>query len=596
MKRWAICFISSCLLAAACTNGDGNSEDSASKEPAAAPTTQVVPATTAPPATVEAEDEAPEPEVEQTQELAWSPCGGIECATLTVPLDHDDPSAGELSVAVYRRQAEVADPIGSLVINYGGPGGESGEIFVGGAQFLSSAFAQRFDLVTFDPRGVGETGRLSCEVLLEDEELIEPFDLTDGLDEEVEDIVEYGADLEACSAGDPIRDHLSTTDTARDMELLRAALGDDQLTYLGYSYGTQLGWVYATLFPDRVRAMVLDGALPDDYFDDLEGGVEQLAAFERSFQYLVEVCSRQPDCLAREEGLDRRVERVAAALAADPIELDDGTLWGEFEFRFAILGTLYLEPSIIGPDVDIWIDQIDLDRDPSGLIAFDESGSDASTPGAFDAITCADDAVGPLDEATIEENLLAQFAASPTFGGAGFYPVCSLWTGERTPLPDLDTTGTPPLLVIGSTLDPATPYEDAVLLDQQLANSVLVTYVGAGHTIAGFSPCIDATVRAYLEALVLPGPADATCSPSVRYGIEVEDGDGGIDVLSLEPGGGADTAGMQPGDLIVAVDGVATPSLDELPRAAADTPAVFTVVRDGQEIEISVSPQRDPWT
>ncbi len=443
-----------------------------------------------------------------TGTIDWSTCGGIECGSLTVPLDHDDPDGPTIELAVTRTPASDPDPLGSIFLNFGGPSAETGEIMA----FAGPAFAElldgRFHVVGWDPRATGDTERLDCEAFADDDIGVGLVQPDDGLDDEIAVEEASFQRLAECASGSgPIVDHLATVDVARDLDLLRAAVGDEGLTYLGYSYGTQIGWVYASLFPENVRALVLDGAVPPGSFSS-DGLIEQYAGFERTFGEFVSWCDDQPTCQAADEGLDTKVDRLVAELDAAPLELGDGQTFGSAELLEAVLTTLYLD--IEGASsLDLWLSEVD-EGAASGFVGFLDFNSDSTTPGVYKAVNCADgyDVDSAEDSTAFMTDLLA---AAPRFGQVNEGIRCDLWPGEIKGLPDLDTTGASTILVVGNTLDPATPYESAVELDELLADSVLLTYEGTGHTIVGSDACIDGHVRSYV--IDLEPPAEGTTCP-----------------------------------------------------------------------------------
>ena len=232
----------------------------------------------------------------------WARCGSAECASLTVPLDHDDPSLGSIDLKVARRLARrPAERIGVLLYNPGGPGVPATPIIIDGAQHVfSSMLLDRFDVVSWDPRGVSAGTEVDC---VDDLNRYLAPDPTPETGEEADRIRETFSEFAAGCAerSGHLLPHLSTTSTARDMDLLRAALGEEKISYLGNSYGAALGAVYGTLFPERVRAMVLDGAydLSAPYAD---GWVQKLEAQERALNAALQSCATKPSCAFHSEG------------------------------------------------------------------------------------------------------------------------------------------------------------------------------------------------------------------------------------------------------------------------------------------------------
>jgi pimeloyl-ACP methyl ester carboxylesterase len=397
-----------------------------------------------------------------------------------------------------------------LFLNFGGPGGTSTSIFPGYAGLLSfGGFDNRFDLVTWDTRGTGGSAPLSCtnadlDAAADSVGLVDP---SDGFDDELGDEREgFAIVVECASASGELLDNIGTVAVARDLELLRQAVGDDGLTYLGYSYGTEIGWVYASLFPDSVRALILDGVV--DPVSQQSGFVDQYEAFERTLDHFDSWCAEVPQCddLLSGERLVDAVDRVAAELAVQPLQLADGSTFDEERFLHGILSTLYLPTEDIGLDLAFWVNQTDF-GDGSGLARFDVSSS--LSPGVYEAVLCAD-GFRPQTEADAVQLYADFLQAAPRFGQLNEVLLCDMWPGRVDPIPELDTEGAPTILVVGNTFDPATPYEAAERLDAALDDSVLLTYDGAGHAIVGSDACIDGHAIRYLEDLVAP-PVNTVC-------------------------------------------------------------------------------------
>ncbi len=493
----------SLLVLAACTSG----ETTATPEPLGGPETTLSsgePTTdgSTPASEGGAQGEA-DPQPAQARSIDWSPCGSFECGTLVVPLDHDDPTGPTIEIAVTRRVSTSSSRIGSLFLNFGGPGGESGEIIQSAGLFFASLFGD-FDIVVWDPRGTGETERLACDDAGVEDIGVGVVDPSDGFDEELEvEAAAFEVIAECAEATGPVIDHLSTADVARDLDLLREAVGDDGLTYLGYSYGTQIGWVYATLFPENVRALILDGAVPPGSLSG-QGLVEQYGGFERTFAAFEQWCDDATSCQAADEGLGVRVDRLVAQLDEQPIVTPGGVTFGADDLLEGVLNQLYGEAAQTGPALDGFLAAVDR-GDPSGFLDDAAGNAASSTPGAYKAVSCAD-GFDIASEAESIDQMTAMLEAAPRFGRLNEGIRCDLWPGEVEPLPELDSTGAPTILVVGSTLDPATPYESAIELDELLADSVLLTYDGTGHTIVGGDACINGYAIDYLVDLIPPPP------------------------------------------------------------------------------------------
>lgn len=466
-------------------------------------------------------DDAPEDTAPTA--LDWGPCVGkgdvFECATLEVPLDYDVPDGPTLSMAVIRHPATDPDQrIGSVVYNPGGPGGSglsAVDYFITGDRIPDELLA-RFDFVTFDPRGVGASDPIDCHPNLWDTIAV---DASPDDPEAIDEIVEVNQVLaDACveQAGDVIGE-LGTMNVARDMDRLRAAVGDEQLTYLGMSYGTRLGATYAQLFPERVRAMVLDGSVePDATVFSFRAG--QAPGFELALADWFTWCDEQgPEGCALAPGAEARFDALVAEIDADPMVVEGDerpitanvlrTVVGShlyFAEQFAPLGALLAK-----------VEQ----GDASGVLqAADSSarGPDGEYSNLVEvnaAINCADFAGRPTvaEVTAFAREMRTQY---PRIGGpsSGWTPlICSVWGAEPDPTPTFTGAGAGPILVLGSTGDPATPFEWSTRMADALEGGVHVIREGSGHTSYGsISACIDEVVDRYLIDLEVP-PDGTTC-------------------------------------------------------------------------------------
>ena len=450
------------------------------------------------------------------QALAWEDCGGgWECTTARAPFSWDDPEAGEVELAVKRLPAS-GDRIGSLLTNPGGPGA-SGVDFVTDAEgMVGDRVKEAYDLVGFDPRGVGQSNPVAClDDAAKDEHLSTEYDVPDGEAGVDERRAAYREWAEACAEN--TGDFLGQVDTqsaARDMDLLRAVLGDEKLTYLGYSYGTQLGATYAGLFPDRVGRLVLDGAV-DVTLTPAESSEQQAVGFENALRAYVEDCQAGPSCPLggdTDAGM-RQVRAVLDAAKADPLPTaSDRRLTSTLAF-YGVALALYndlnwplLTQGLTEAIEDgtgttlLFLADFYNDRNPDG------SFSTNSTE-AFRAVGCLDGRQDP-DPAAMEEQRERLEREAPTMGSFFAYGalVCADW-----PFPvveqefDLHAAGAAPIVVIGTTNDPATPYVWAEALSSTLDSAVLVTYEGEGHVAYGRSnACIGDAVDDYLVDGTVP--------------------------------------------------------------------------------------------
>ena len=438
----------------------------------------------------------------------WSGCGnGWECATLTVPLDYDDPNGPTMDIAISRRPAgNSGERIGILLTNPGGPGGEGIGYARSWARTLDSDITDRFDIIGFDPRGVGASEPLQCGQNVVDLLGVDQSPNTEAdFDEFFAVAEEFAGDCQE-KKGD-ILPHLGTRNVARDMDEIRKALGEEQITYVGYSYGTRIGSVYADLFPDRVRAMVLDGA-QDNSLPIAEDNLQQAAGFDLALNNFLEDC-RQTNCRLARNGdpmdlvLDvieavetqRVLPAPSASRDARPGEVMLGMILPLYDQRLWPLLEIALADAAEG--------------DASGLVNNADIYVGLADTAILYAVNCidaerTDDAVDTWEE--YQEALPLAREVAPIFGPGVLVNTCGLWNFGADPIGVPTAAGAPPIVVIGTTGDPATPYEGAVAAAEDLESGILLTHEGEGHTVygGGDSLCIDRLVDDYLVNLVSP--------------------------------------------------------------------------------------------
>lgn len=452
------------------------------------------------------------------QRLTWRECGvpGFQCATLKAPLDYDRPTSGDISLAVSRRKATGPGPrLGSLLVNPGGPGGSA-------IDYLQSYAAlgypvqvrARYDLVAVDPRGVARSEPVQCL----SGRAMDAYNKTDITpDDQRETTVLVGAYkgfAETCgrrSAG--LLRHVSTVETARDMDIARAVLGDKKLNYVGASYGTLLGATYAGLFPDRAGRLVLDGAM-DPSLSSHRMNVEQTAGFQTAFRSFVQDCARRPDCPLGAKGtsLKKAGDNLRAFFArvdAEPLRTGDpdGRLLTESLATTGVIAAMYDEAT--WPQARDALSSAMRSKDGAGLLALSDSYYERDPNGHYTNLMAANAAVNCVDlppAFTSPEEVrkaLPEFEkASPVFGDGMAWSAlsCAYWPVRATGKPHrIEAKGAAPVVVVGTTRDPATPYPWAQALSRQLASARLLTYDGDGHTAYGRgSTCIDSAINRYL--------------------------------------------------------------------------------------------------
>ncbi|WP_448627961.1 alpha/beta hydrolase [Geodermatophilus sp. URMC 64] len=440
---------------------------------------------------------------------------GFECGRTEVPISYDEPQGATLPLFLVRvKLAGQTDRIGSLVVNPGGPGGSGADAAIGLALSLPEDVLRRFDLVGFDPRGVGLSTPVECIPAELKDRLVaaEPRPVTE---KQLDDAFAL-ADEVASACEDKYGDALgsfNTVDTARDMDRIREALGDEQLTYLGYSYGTTLGSTYAELFPDKVRALVLDAAV-DPEADPVEDAEASAAGFEAGFDAFAQNCTGLIAGCPIGPDPRKAVSDLLTQAGATPIPST-----AEGETRTATAGVVMTAIQAALYDQESWPQLAQAlaaaqKGDSAGVFSLADSYSgrmdDGSYSNLFDAnitINCADTST---DE-DVPESQVRRLAAEwnekyPLFGAGSAVSLytCSAWDADRTPLPERDAEGSAPILVVGNSGDPVTPLPGAVDMADDLESGVLLTWQGQGHTSYPKTPCVTDAVNRYLIDLTAP--------------------------------------------------------------------------------------------
>lgn len=473
---------------------------------------------------INAVNAAPTAELQEyySQQLAWEKCGpGQQCATLTVPVDYADPGGRTVELSVLRSLATGPEPQGSLVVNPGGPGGSGVDYAMQAASALSPKLRSAYSIVGFDPRGVKRSDAIEC---LSDEERDE-FLAQDPSPDDEDDVERIAADGQRLAAGCAADDaellaHVSTAEVAADMDVLRAALGEERLNYLGFSYGTYLGVLYAESFPDRVGRMVLDGGI-DPTLSNSEISLGQALGFEVSLRRYLADCVDTGECPLG-NSVDEAYDTLQAFLAdletqplptSDPERpLTQGLAVNSLAYPLYTpdygwpLLTANLRRALAGDGAGL-LDIVDLftRRDTDGT--YDDNGLDM-----LFAVNCVDRSDRPSMSEV--QQLAAEWSQqAPIFGAPLAFSnvACERWP---VPVSSVQATasadGVPPIVVIGTQFDPATPYEWSVALAGFLGDGRLVSRMGGdGHTAyRGGSRCIDEIIDAYL--ITGSAPPDGT--------------------------------------------------------------------------------------
>jgi pimeloyl-ACP methyl ester carboxylesterase len=450
--------------------------------------------------------------------------GGLECARLTVPLDYNAPQGNTITLGMLRRPAsDPAHRIGTLVVNPGGPGASGMSAAASLASVVASTpLGQRFDLVGFDPRGVGSSQpEVHCLTPPQQDtqrlENISDTSPTTVARDEQQQKQEAAECVHRTGLG--LLANVGTRSVARDMDVLRSALGDRKLTYLGYSYGTRLGLQYAEDFPGNVRAMVLDGAV-DPTQGVVASEVSQAAGFQKAFNNFAAWCAGQPSCAlgTNPNNAVAAYQRLTRPLLQRPASAGGRQL----SYSDATTGTIQaLYSPQMWPQLNDALGDL-AQGDGTGLIQLADSyygrnanGSYSNTMDVFNAVRCVDDP-RVTNPATIVEANRLQNQAAP-FMDDGLPPssaedLCAYWPVPVTagPTPPQVSPSLPPTVVVSTTNDPATPYVGGVRL-ARIMHATLLTFEGTQHTafLQG-NPCVDASVIRYLINLT-PPPAGTRC-------------------------------------------------------------------------------------
>ncbi|MEV7398376.1 alpha/beta hydrolase [Aeromicrobium sp. NPDC092404] len=448
------------------------------------------------------------------QKVSWSSCDSARCAWIKVPVDYTKPDGATTRLRAVVHPAEGGKAKRSIFVNPGGPGGSAVDF----ASFIADEFGddvrEMYDIVGVDPRGVAESTPLTC---LSDKKF-DAFTATDPDPDEPSEITalrQSVTDLgEACEQNSgELAAHVSTVEAAKDMDVVRALLGRSKMDWFGASYGTQLGAVYAELFPEKVGRMVLDGAV-DPSLDAVGSSLAQTTGFQRALEAYAKDCVNQSRCPLgndAEAGL-AKIADLMDRLDAEPMRAQAGRPLTEGQAFYGVAVTLYDKST--WPALTQGLNAA-FQGDGSVLLRLSDAYFDRKQDGSYGgntgqviyAVNCLD----APDRLTLEETeaILPRFQkVSPVFGRAlGWGALgCADWPVEVTnPLPKIEAKGAPPIVVLGTTRDPATPYESAQALASQLESGVLVTREGDGHTAyTSGNQCITEAVDAFFTKGTVP--------------------------------------------------------------------------------------------
>lgn len=441
-----------------------------------------------------------------------------QCGTVSVPIDYANPEGPQAQLAVIRIPA-TGDRIGTLMVNPGGPGASAVDTVAGmGAALADTDIGRRFDLVGLDPRGVGHsTPQLRCRTDAEfDAYRREPnADYSQAGVAHIEALYRQYAQECVQKMGTAVLASVGTASVARDMDTVRAALGENQINYLGFSYGTEIGSAYAEAFPDRIRAMVLDGAV-DPSQTPVEENLDQMVAFQTAFNDYAADCAQLVGCPLGNDPTQfvNRYQQLVDPLVTRPAMTSDPR---GLSYQDAITGTVnalysrqywkFLTSGLLG---------LQRGTDPGDLLLLaddylnrDQSGHYTNSQDAFYAIRCVNGPypTDPAEWASIDQRSreAAPFLSYGSYTGFAPRDICALWPVPPTSTPHPAVSPGPgKVVVVSTTHDPATPYQAGVDLARQMGAS-LITFDGTQHTVVfNGDACVDASVVAFLVNGVTP--------------------------------------------------------------------------------------------
>ena len=466
--------------------------------------------------------------------IGWQTCDdndAFDCATVQVPKDYDHRNSGTIDVAVTRLPAQ-GERTGSLFVNFGGPGGDAVDTLHAIGQDLFASLNQHFDIVGFDPRGTGrDSDAIDCHANQETEGVYSKPFMRPDMDARAYFLRVRNYVQQCLSTNPGVFPYVATANVARDMDLVRRGLGDAKLNYLGFSYGTFLGATYASLFPHRYRALVLDGPLdPNQYINKPEANLrEQTAAFERALQRFFQACAAHQDACLRFGGDDPHdaFDQLVDQLNANPLPggPDDPRPVNGDDLDFALTSLMYAKQywpiaaemlattaqgdgSYLRFIADTFYGWLGDDRyDPGTDRYFTLSASEQRyTHDLFHYFEAGDNSWGMFDHMWWNTGYVElNWGMWPVQARDAYYGPFHAAGDETT------------VLVVDTTYDPATPYRGGLRLARQLGNARVLTMRGDGHTAyGGNSPCIDAAVDAYVNDLTVPA-AGTSCRQEVPF-------------------------------------------------------------------------------
>ncbi|HZB43295.1 MAG TPA: alpha/beta hydrolase [Ilumatobacter sp.] len=528
MLRRVVVIVAGALSVAACSSSGNDATaisaatpvatDAANSTPSSAPAPELA-TEPAPPTGSTAPDTQPPVPPFEPQPIEWTQFNdAVDVGTLAVPIDYADPAGQIFQLHLARYNAlDQENKIGTLLVNPGGPGFGGSVLAVRAADIYDRALRERFDIIGWDPRGTGQsTPPIDC---VDDYDEYFAGDETPQNDAERAQVVDTDKRFaEGCQArsGD-ILHHVGTNDSARDIDVIRRAVGEQQISYFGFSYGSELGAAWATLFPDTVRAMVLDGAADPDA-DPVQSNLEQLRGFEAALNTFLAQCSEDESCAFNNRGdAGGAFDTLMAQLDATPIaSAPDRPPLNRAMATVAVVQAMYRQSFWPALAQSLAAAQA---GDGAGLLQFFDMYYQRSQDGtwgnqleAFRVIDCMDQSLRQTVEELDAQTPAFHEAAPrlvPADSAAGY--VCGFLPPSSDPRVDVTAAGAGPVMVIGTTGDPATPFDSTRSMAEQLQDARLVVVTANQHTGYGVNDCVIDVVNAYLIDLE-PPDGDTTCS------------------------------------------------------------------------------------
>ena len=513
MRRVVTASLVSLVLISAC-GGDGGSVTEVSSDTVVANPTAPTDSTASDPETSDNGTGTTNHSTEDfaTPEYEWSECGvALECAYIDVPLDYSNADSETISLYMTRRLASnPSERIGTLLVNPGGPGFGGSYLAQQAEYIFSSDLLERFDILGFDPRGTG-VSEPAIDCIDDYDDYFAGGDITPDTDAERQELVDSAKDFtNACfdKNGD-ILPYVGTNNVARDMDMIRRSLGEDTISYFGFSYGSELGSVWATMFPDTVRAAVLDGAT-DPEADRLDGSLQQSKGFEQSMSTFLARCSADRVCAFHNNGdAEGAFDELMAELDENPVP----TRSGRPDLTRGMALTAVAQAMYTSSRWDTLERALDDAQagNGSGLLdLFDAyfqrqpNGSYGNELEAFLNILCADEPTRiTIEEADAESTRFNEIAPRFSPGTTGDY-TCVFWPEAIDPRITITGAGAGPIVVIGTTGDSATPLEGTRNMARVLEDGRLIVVTAERHTGYTSDACAQRTADAYLLDLVIP--------------------------------------------------------------------------------------------